>query len=607
MFQSFIVNSDASQSNQRIIALRSLMVSKGIDAYLVPLCDEHQGEYIAPYAQRLQWLTGFTGSAGLALILTDEALLFTDGRYQLQIREQTDNSLFTYKDSTLFSPLDWIKEHGNNLTIAIDPWLHTIAYTEQLQNILLAKNSKLVYLTENLIDLLWTDQLARPAAPISLHGIEYSGKPAQEKIAELQTQLAEKGQNNLILTDTTSIAWLFNIRGKDVEHTPITLAFACIDSSKKPILFIDPAKLTAQSKSYLANIGEICDICDFIDYIAKQASAGESFTLDMQSCCKKIHATIIENGGKVIFSHDPIRLTKSIKNTIEIAGARAAHIRDGVALVRFLAWLERQNTKPITEIDAAKKLEEYRIITAKDFNTELQDISFDTISGSGKHGAIIHYRVTEKTNTQLKSGDLYLIDSGGQYLDGTTDVTRTIALGEAGTEERRCFTLVLKGMINLSNVCFPAMTKGAHLDVLARYYLWQNGLDYAHGTGHGVGSYLSVHEGPQSISRLSDQVLLANMILSNEPGYYKAEHFGIRIENLLLIQTQERTNQEEFEGFYFETLTLCPIDQKLIDKNLLSEAELSWLNEYHYRVYQTLSPHLNEKDAAWLLTATKAL
>lgn len=607
MFQSFSINSDASKSQERVKALRAIMQSKNIDAYLVPLCDEHQGEYLAPYAQRLQWLTGFTGSAGVTLILKDKAIFFTDGRYQLQVRNQTDASLFTYEDSTICSPIDWLKINGVELRLAIDPWLHTVQQVQQLKQQLAEQNGELICLTENLVDAIWSEQPKKPNTAVKQHDLKYSGKPAQEKINELQQTLIQKQNENLILTDTTSIAWLFNIRGNDIEHTPITLAFACLETKNKPSLFISPKKLQPDVRAYLNKICTLYDVDEFLDYLKNKATAGASFSLDPQSCCEKIHQTILEHGGKISFVSDPIKYAKALKNPTEIEGAKQAHIRDGVALTRFLCWLAKQGTAKITEIDAAKKLEELRIETAKKFGTELQDISFDTISGVGAHGAIIHYRVTNETNAELVPNTLYLIDSGGQYLDGTTDVTRTVALGAVGDEEKRCFTLVLKGMIALTKACFATNTTGAHLDILARYHLLQHGLDYAHGTGHGIGSYLSVHEGPQNISRLSHQPLLANMIISNEPGYYKSGAFGIRIENLLLVKNKEKTANAEIETLTFETLTLCPIDKNLIDNKMLEPNEIKWLNTYHEAVYAAIAPHLDAQEREWLTTATKAI
>ncbi|MDN5249125.1 aminopeptidase P family protein [Bartonella sp. TP] len=607
MFQSFSINSDASKSRERINALRALMQSKNIDAYFVPLCDEHQGEYIAPYAQRLQWLTGFTGSAGMALILKDAAIFFTDGRYQLQVRSQTDASLFTYEDFTIVSPIAWLKANGTGLKLAIDPWLHTIQQVQQLKQQLNEQNGELICIAENLVDAIWLEQPEKPHTAVKQHDVKYSGKPAQEKIKELQQTLIQSQKENLILTDTTSIAWLFNIRGNDVDHTPITLAFACVETQNKPSLFISSKKLQPHVTAYLSDICTLYDADNFIDYIKNKAASGALFSLDPQSCCEKIHETIIENGGKISFVSDPIKYAKALKNPTEIAGAKKAHIRDGVALTRFLCWLSKQEIEQITEIDAAKKLEELRIETAKKFGSELQDISFDTISGVGPHGAIIHYRVTDETNAKFTPNTLYLIDSGGQYLDGTTDVTRTIALGEVGDEEKRCFTLVLKGMIALTKACFTTNTTGAQLDILARYHLLQHGLDYAHGTGHGIGSYLSVHEGPQNISRLSHQPLLASMIISNEPGYYKAGAFGIRIENLLLIKNKEKNVNAEIETLTFETLTLCPIDKTLIDNKMLELSEIKWLNDYHEAVYAEIAPHLDIEEQEWLLAATKSL
>lgn len=607
MFQYFDVISDSSKSEKRISALRELLKKEGLNGYLVPLSDEHQGEYIAPYAKRLAWLTGFTGSAGVALILLDKAIMFTDGRYTIQVRQQTNNKIFEYIDMTVMSISQYLADNLNDAKIALDPSLFTIAQATAIKNSLKNNNSELVYPSFNLIDAIWNDQPAHPKEPIYIHGIEYSGQESKDKIENIKNFLKNADANYTVLNDTCSIAWLFNIRGSDVEHTPVALSFACINVNDGATIFIDKDKLNPKTTEYLSSVGTIKNIDEFENYIENEAKKQLTFSLDPNNCNEKIYHTIISNGGKVKFISDPIKLSKAIKNPTELEGARQAHIYDGVALVRFLSWLSKQPYNKITEIDAAKTLEQYRATTAKEFNVELKDISFDSISGAGEHGAIVHYRVTTDTNRAIKEGDLYLIDSGAQYLSGTTDVTRTIAIGNAKTEEKKCFTLVLKGMITLSMAKFLPNTKGLHLDILARFPLLQYGLNYAHGTGHGVGSYLSVHEGPQSITHLSEQILYSNMILSNEPGYYKSGHFGIRIENLIIVNPASKSNSEEVATHSFETLTLCPIDINLIDKTMLNNDEIQWLNDYHQTVYNKLHNYLNEEDKEWLKNATKNL
>lgn len=602
MFQSYNNIYDSAQSTERINLLRETLIQHQLDGYIVPLSDEYQGEYIAPYAQRLQWLTGFRGSAGMALILKDSAIFFTDGRYTLQVQQQTDNNIFNYLNSAVTPISQYLKENNPNLTIGIDPALFTIAQANALKN-----SCNLVYPTKNLVDTIWCDQPAPPANLIWVHDIKYSGKESSQKIIEIQNILIKNNCDNLILSDATSIAWLFNIRGNDIPHNPVALAFACISATKKPVLFINLKKISEQVANYLKTICEVKPQEQFLQFIDDLAKKGHNFGLDELTVTEQIHEILMQNKANIKYIKDPIILAKAIKNETELEGARKAHILDGVAMVRFLSWIDKQAVNTIDEIAASKKLEEYRINTAKDFNTELKDISFDSISGAGEHGAIIHYRVTEETNKILKNGELYLIDSGGQYLSGTTDITRTVAIGTIGTEEKKCFTLVLKGMINLSIAKFLPGTKGSYLDILARNALLQHGLDYAHGTGHGVGSYLSVHEGPQSISRLSEQVLFENMIVSNEPGYYKNGKFGIRIENLIIVNKAEQKENQDIATHSFETLTCCPIDIRLIDKTLLNDTEIEWLNNYHAMVYEKLSSYLDEATKLWLKAATEAI
>lgn len=607
MFQTYNVISDYSKSSTRIELLRNLLKKNGLNGYIVPLSDEYQGEYIAAYAQRLQWLTGFTGSAGMALILLDKAIFFTDRRYSLQVRQQTDNNIFSYVDSTDISIAKYLELNIKDAKIAIDSALFTIAQAKALKVSLEKTNSKLIYPNENLVDNIWEDQPLKPITPVVIHQIKYSGKDSKQKILEIQEIMIQNKCDNIVLTDATSIAWLFNIRGNDVEHTPVTLAFACVSATTAPTLFINKEKLDNDVYAYLNNICNIADSTEFLNFINTKAEKGENFGLDANSCAEQVYANLAQHKTNIQFIRDPIKLAKAVKNKTEIEGARQAHIRDGVAMVRFLCWLYQQKANSVDEISAAKQLEKFRKITAIDFKTELKDISFDSISGCGEHGAIIHYRVNEQTNKILQQGELYLIDSGAQYLDGTTDITRTIALGNVGLEEKKCFTLVLKGLINLSMARFLPHTKGLHLDILARNALLQHGLDYAHGTGHGVGSYLGVHEGPQSITRLSEQELLTNMIISNEPGYYKAGHFGIRIENLIVVNSAQKANNEEVATHSFETLTLCPIDISLIEKNLLNKQEILWINNYHKFVYSSLAKYLDETTKEWLQANTQPI
>lgn len=599
MFQSYDINGDSSKSYSRIKMLRDTIDKNQLDGYIVPLSDEYQGEYIAEYAKRLQWLTGFTGSAGMALILKDKAIFFTDGRYNLQIRQQTDNDIFSYLDSTEIAISKYLKDNAKNLKIGIDPALFTIAQAKALK-----ESCILIYPDKNLVDSIWKDQPLPPESLVTIHDIKYSGKEVSQKIIEIQNVLIKNNCNNMVLTDATSIAWLFNIRGNDVEHNPVTLSFACISATQKPCLFINFKKLTKNVELYLKEFCDIIELEKFLWFLSEKAKKNENFGLDIFTCSELVNETLVKNDTTIKYIQDPIKIAKALKNSTELEGARQSHIRDGVAMSRFLCWVDAQKPNSIDEIKAAKKLEEFRISTAQDFNFELKDISFESISGAGEHGAIIHYRVNEETNKLLEAGELYLIDSGAQYLDGTTDITRTIAIGDIGETEKKCFTLVLKGLINLSIARFLPNTKGSYLDILARNALLQNGLDYAHGTGHGVGSYLSVHEGPQSISKFSEQELYENMILSNEPGYYKNGAFGIRIENLLIVKSAEQRENDDIATHSFETLTLCPIDIRLINKELLTNQELEWLNNYHALVYDKLNEYLDKTTKLWLKQAT---
>ncbi|WP_375681962.1 M24B family metallopeptidase, partial [Bartonella sp. CE47NXGY] len=502
MYQSFEATTNPAYAAERISCLRKELDHLGLDGFLVPRCDEHQGEYVPPHAQRLSWLTGFTGSAGIALILKNKAIIFTDGRYKLQVRQQTDPDIFNYEDLITCPPSQWLEKNGQKLSIGFDPWLHTIAATDALKNALEMKaGGKLVEVQHNPIDLLWHDQPKLPQSALSIHPLKYAGCDTDEKLALIYKDIQQTHANAFIFTDPSSIAWTFNIRGNDVSNTPFSLCFALIPLNKTPALFIDSKKLGVEQKQYLERYAKLYEPEQLIPKIKEYVQKGTVFALDPQLTCEKLRTVIEEKNSFFITLTDPAALPRAIKNDTELNGARKAHLRDGVALTRFFSWLDKQIPGSISEISAAQKLEEFRINTAKEMGEKLEDLSFDTISATGENGAIIHYRVTTQTNKQLKAGELYLVDSGGQYRDGTTDVTRTVAIGNIGEEEKRCFTLVLKGMITLSTACFPKRTRGQDLDALARIALWKAGFDYAHGTGHGVGSYLSVHEGPQNISR----------------------------------------------------------------------------------------------------------
>jgi len=607
MFQSFEVKTEPGNARSRIEKLRTEMARLELDGFLVPRADEHQGEYVPPQAQRLAWLTGFTGSAGIALILKDRAIIFADGRYTLQVRQQTDAAVFSYENLVSTSPVTWLELYGAGLKIGFDPWLHTISGARSLRDVLKANGGHLVETEENPVDLIWDDRPGPPLGRISIQPVDLAGKTAQEKLTEMWEAIVDVKAVGTILTDPSSIAWCFNIRGTDVANTPLPLSFAILPVQGKPALFIDERKLGKDEKDYLQPLCDILELSSFENRIRRFAQNGQVILLDPALAAERLRLIVEEAGGHVKEGRDPAQLPRAIKTPAELAGSRKAHVRDGVALVRFFAWLNRQRPGTQDEISTTRKLEELRAQTAETLDSRLEDISFDTISGAGPHGAIIHYRVNTQTSRLLKDGELYLVDSGAQYRDGTTDVTRTIAIGQAGDEEKRCFTLVLKGMIAISAMRFPSGTRGQDIDALARIALWKNGFDYAHGTGHGVGAFLCVHEGPQTLSRAGTQELLPGMILSNEPGYYREGAFGIRIENLLTVQPAEIPEGGELPMLGFETLTFCPIDRHLILPELLTREERDWLDMYHDETYRKIAPFLDDADREWLAQATASL
>lgn len=607
MFQSFDVISNPANVAPRVAKLRAEMGKLGLDGFLVPRADEHQGEYVPLRAQRLAWLTGFTGSAGAALIFKHEAFIFVDGRYTLQVREQTDLSVFQVESLIDTPPTVWLGEHGKGLAIGFDPWLHTIAEAKALREALAKNGGRLVPVTDNLVDLVWSDQPSAPLELVTIQPIAFAGKEARQKLEELSQAVFKAGAAATVLTDPSSIAWAFNIRGKDVSNTPLPLSFAVIGREGEPSLFIDKRKLPIETEAYLTQLAKLRSPSSLEDYLRSCGAEGDAILLDPALAAEKLRMIIEDAGGKIIEGTDPARLPRAIKNEAELTGSRRAHERDGVALASFLSWLDEQTPGTIDEITAATKLEETRRSVAESFQMPLEDISFDTISCAGPNGAIMHYRVNTDTNRVLNGGELYLVDSGAQYRDGTTDITRTVAIGTVPEEQKRAFTLVLKGMIAISTARFPKGTRGMDIDVLARIALWKHGLDYAHGTGHGVGSYLAVHEGPQNISRRGTQELLPGMILSNEPGYYKPGAFGIRIENLVAVTEPEMLEGGDIPMMGFETLTFCPIDRRLIDTSLLVREELVWLDDYHAKVREKLLPHVTGAARDWLIVATEGL
>ena len=603
-FQSFEDRTERAASGARVAALRTELARRGLTGFVVPRSDRHQNEYVPASEERLAWLTGFTGSAGAAIVLMERAVLFVDGRYTLQVREQVDTSLFTIEHLVETPPDRWIE---TNLTSAdrlgYDPWLHTVESAERLAKACAAAGATLVAVEPDLIDAIWRDRPAPPLGAVTLHDLRFAGEGAEEKLARIRAELAKLRADALVVSDPHAVAWAFNIRGADVAHTPLPLAFAVVPQTGRPALFVDGRKLSNDVRDRLEGLADVREPPNFVQALAALGQARKTVRLDQATAADAVARLVITHGGKAARGACPIALMKAVKNQVEISGARVAHVRDGAAVTRFLAWFDREAARgTLTEIDAVAALESFRRDTGL-----LKDVSFPTISGAGPDGAIVHYRVTSKTNRAIAPGELFLIDSGGQYQDGTTDITRTVAVGGPTAEMSERFTRVLKGHIAIARAVFPDGTTGAQLDSFARQFLWPQGLDFDHGTGHGVGSYLSVHEGPARISKLGTTALRRGMILSNEPGYYKAGAYGIRIENLVLVVEAAAVSGAEKPLNAFETLTLAPIDRRLIVANMLTPEETEWLDGYHARVAQTLSPLVDAETRAWLAAATRPL
>ena len=605
MFQNFASPSDNSNTLSRLSALRDEMRQESITIFLIPHADEHQNEYLPKRAERLAWLTGFTGSAGFSIITQEQAIVFADGRYTVQVNEQIDKTAFTAESLIENPPSKWLQTNmSKDDVIAYDPWLITINQLKTYQKAAAASKSKL-QATDNLIDRIWSDQPAEPMGTITLHDIKYAGKSTEDKISQIQKIITRKKCDYTILTDPASLAWLFNIRGNDVVHNPLALGFAIVPANDKPLLFIDERKLNEKTQSYLENIASLYTPKELKTELLKVAK-GKSALCDADRVAVALAEIIKDADGKIIHGRDPVVLPRAIKNETECNGTRNAHLRDGIAMTKFLCWLDEQTPNTVSEIDTAQKLEAIRAKNADAMQMPLKEISFDTISASGPHAALPHYRVNKDSNRMLGDGEIYLVDSGAQHDDGTTDITRTIAIGSPPKEAIIDFTLVLKGHIAIDQARFPKGTRGIDLDVLARNALWQHGKDYAHGTGHGVGSYMNVHEGPQGIHRRAMEPLQPGMIISNEPGYYVEGKYGIRIENLVLISEAQDIGGN-IETHTFENLTWAPIDKRLIDTSLLTQNEIDWLNQYHAQVFEKISPHLDEKTLIWLKIATAAI
>ncbi|MBR0652855.1 aminopeptidase P family protein [Roseomonas terrae] len=583
----------------RLAALRARLAGAGVQGFIVPRSDEHLGEYVPPSAERLAWLTGFTGSAGMAIVLPDRATVFTDGRYTLQVRDQTDPALWECRHITDEPPAEWLKAHGTDLAIGYDPWLHSVSALERLA----VPGVHLVPLPANPVDAAWADRPAPPLAEAVPHALGQAGKPSEEKRAEAAAALRDAGEAAAVLADPHSAAWLLNIRGGDLAHTPLALGFALLHADARVELFMAPEKVPAETRVHLGNQVVVRPREELPR--ALDALRGRRVRIDADATPAWFTDWLKQAGAEISIGEDPCRLPRACKNAVERDGARAAHRRDAVAMARFLSWFAAQAPKgKLTEISAAAQLLAFRQDVTM-FRAE----SFPAISGAGEHGAIVHYRVTPETDRRIAPDEVYLIDSGAQYLDGTTDITRTLWTGPgvAAPELKDRVTRVLKGHIALATARFPAGVAGPHLDALARRPLWDVGLDYDHGTGHGVGSFLSVHEGPVAFSRAARIVpLREGMILSDEPGFYAAGEYGIRLENLLLVLPADLP-QATRPFLCFETLTLAPFDRALIEPSLLTSTERAWLDAYHARVLAEVGPELDAATADWLRAACAPL
>jgi Xaa-Pro aminopeptidase len=593
----------------RLDALRKELKTRGLDGFVIPISDEHMSEYVGAYAQRLAWLTGFGGSAGTAVVLAGSAAIFIDGRYTLQVREQVEERLFSYQSVPGTSVAAWLAASAPaGAKIGFDPWLHGKPWVDAVNKALRESGGALEPVESNPVDAIWQDRPAPSLAPALVHGAEHAGVSSEAKRSQVAEWLTERKLDAAVISALDGVAWLLNIRGSDVERTPVALSFVLAHADGTADLFIAPEKVTPELRAHLGNAVTIRDRTEFVPGL--KALAGKRVAVDPERSVQAVFAALEGAGASVIELTDPTVLPKAIKNPVEQAGHRAAQARDGAAIARFLHWVSVEGPGGgETELSAAARLQALREETGL-----LRDLSFDTISGAGPNGAVVHYRVSEETNRRIEPNSVYLVDSGGQYADGTTDITRTVWIGpgepDALLKDR--FTRVLKGHIALALAIFPKGTLGSQLDSFARQHLWQAGLDYMHGTGHGVGSFLSVHEGPQRIAKAqggqagTGQELLAGMILSNEPGYYKTGAYGIRIENLVLVE-ERRIDGMEGEYFGFETLTFAPIDRALVDCSLLTRDEVAWWNAYHAKVEAVLAPQLSGTALDWLKAACAPL
>ena len=586
---------------QRLAALRAELSLRGLDGFVIPHGDEHQSEFIPAASARLAWLTGFTGSAGSAVVLREKAAVFVDGRYTLQVRDQVDTAAYETLHLIETPPSEWVAANlPEGAVLGLDPWLHSADAVDRFRSAAEKAKGSLDLLESNPVDRIWPDRPARPLAPVVPHPVQYAGEASEAKRQRLADGLQGEDVAAAVLSQPDSLAWLLNIRGGDVAHTPLPLSFGILHADGRMSLFCDPRKILPETRAHLGNGVAIQPMDAFGEALDAFGDDAAAVLADRQSTPAWIVNRLEAAGAAFKDGSDPCVAPRAAKNETELAGARAAHIRDAAAMTRFLAWIGRHGPSgEVGEIEAAERLLAFRQELA-----DFRDQSFPTIAGFGPNGAIVHYHAAPDTERKLKPGSLFLCDSGGQFLDGTTDITRTVVIGEPTEAMRRAFTRVLQGNIGLATARFPAGTTGAQLDVLARSPLWQDGLDFDHGTGHGVGSYLGVHEGPQRVSKSGSVALVPGMILSNEPGYYETGQFGIRIENLLAVRetTDQPDNGRRF--LEFEVLTYAPIDRRLIDVGLLVPAEREWLNAYHAKVRSVVTPQLDEETRAWLEQAT---
>jgi Xaa-Pro aminopeptidase len=589
---------------ERLAALRAELKRRGLDGFVVPRADEHQGEYVARHSQRLAWLTGFTGSAGLAIVLADKAAIFIDGRYTLAVRAQVDMRAFVPHQVPEQSPDSWIAENlAKGGKLGFDPWLQTVDGHERFARACAKARGSFVPVESNPVDAVWRDRPAAPLAPVLPHPVEFAGETSEARRKRIAESVAAKGADVALLTQPDSIAWLLNVRGGDVPRTPFALGFALLHRDGHLDLYMDRRKIPDRTVAWMGNAVTLAPPDELGAALDMMGKAGKRVLLEAATAPWWAATRLQAAGVTLVREADPVALPKACKNPVELEGIRAAHRRDGAAVTRFLGWLARESKGgKLREIEVSDRLQALRQETGK-----LRDLSFDTISGAGANGAVVHYHATKATERTLEPGSLYLVDSGAQYRDGTTDVTRTVGIGTPSPEMKDRFTRVLKGHIALATARFPVGTTGSQLDALARYSLWQVGLDYDHGTGHGVGAYLSVHEGPQRISKVANNVALQpGMIVSNEPGFYKAGAFGIRIENLVAVKEAQIEGADR-KYLEFETLTLAPIDLNCVDLALLTDAERQWLNAYHARVREVVGPQVDDATRKWLQEATRPI